>query len=177
MSTVVQGQPQSLGIPRVWQSNASIRDDARTALSSGRSEGAWIWTLRLARGLLLVQLLWLVGFSWIQFHRGALTRDFATYNQGAWLIAHGHLDPYDTVLGRQLWRNNGEFIMWPLSLLTYLPPEGLWLLWVQDVAIVGTGWVAVGWISEFLRKGANVRWISTIVVLSAIDRFRLGHAV
>lgn len=126
---------------------------------------AW-WALGAARVILATQLLWLVGFSWVEFHRDALTRDFSMYNQATWMIAHGHIDPYDSVMGLQLWRNNGEFILWPLSLLTYLPPEGLWLLWAQDLAIVVTGWVAVAWTAEFLRARPRAWWAGAGVVVA-----------
>lgn len=125
------------------------------------------WALLFARALLGAQFVWFVGFSWVEFHRGALTRDFSMYNQATWMIAHGHIDPYDTVMALRVWRNNGEFILWPLSLLTYLPPEGQWLLWAQDVAVVATGWVAVAWAAEVFRGKARSEY-SSGVLLAAI---------
>ena len=125
------------------------------------------WALQFARILLGAQFVWLLGFSWVEFHRGALTRDFSMYNQATWMIAHGHIDPYDTVMALQVWRNNGEFILWPLCLLAYLPPEGQWLLWAQDVAVAATGWVAVAWASELFRGKARFEY-SSGVLLAAI---------
>jgi uncharacterized membrane protein len=86
------------------------------------------------------------------------------YNQATWMIAHGHLDPYDTVMALQVWRNNGEFILWPLFFLTYLPPEGQWLLWAQDVAVAATGWVAVAWASELLRGKTGCEYSSGLLL-------------
>lgn len=126
------------------------------------------WSLRLARVALLGQIAWLMAFSWVQFHRGALTRDFSTYNQGTWLIAHGHIDPYSTVMGFPLWRNNSEFILWPLSAVTYLPPEGLWLLWAQDAAVVATGWIAISWVAEFLSSESSGAWTNAGVLLAGV---------
>lgn len=120
--------------------------------------------LRAVQACLAGQLLWLGYFSWLEFHRGALTFDYSIFNQGTWLIAHGQLNPYDTVRRLRLWRNNGEFILWPLSVLTYFPPEGLWLLWAQDVAICATGWTLLGWTAEFLR-GRRETWLASTVVL------------
>ena len=142
--------------------------DAEAEVTGSRCKWAVSWGLWLARVLLVGQFLWLAGFSWVEFHRGALTFDYSVFNQGAWLIAHGRFEPYDTVRGLPLWRNNGELILWPLSVLTYLPPEGLWLLWAQDLAVCVTGWVTVSWAAEFLAHRPRAWWRSTGVLLACV---------
>jgi uncharacterized membrane protein len=114
------------------------------------------WVRFFARALLGAQLVAILAFSTVQYSRFALTRDFATYSQAWWAIAHGHLDPFSTTLGVSFWRNNAEFIMWPLSLLDHLYPHPIDLLWVQDAAVVLTELVVFGWISKIL-EGAKGR--------------------
>ncbi len=82
----------------------------------------------------------LAGFAWwstLLYQHFALTPDFAQYQQAWYLIAHGHLNPYDTVGNFPFWQNHAEFIMWPLALLYWLFPSGLQLLWLQDIGVVG----------------------------------------
>ncbi len=108
----------------------------------------------IGRALIVCQLAWLMAFSTLLWDRGALTLDFSIYNQARWLLAHGSLDPFDTALGKGLpyWRNHGEALMWPLAQLTRLPPHGLLLLYAQDIAVAGAGWVALRWAADLARK-------------------------
>ena len=71
------------------------------------------------------------------YRRFSLTPDFAQYQQAWYLIAHGHLNPYDTMGSFVFWQNHGEFVMWPLALLYWVWPHGITLLWLQDTAVVG----------------------------------------
>ncbi len=96
--------------------------------------------------MLVGQLAWLLAFSAVQYRRGGLTFDFSVWNQARWLISHGHLDPYSTVMSMPFWQVDGNWLMWPLALGTVLPPHGLWLLWVQDLAVFGSAWIVVSWI-------------------------------
>jgi len=110
----------------------------------------WVWAVALA--LLGMQLLGMLAFSTVQYHRYALTQDFATYSQAWWAIGHGHLDPYSAGLGVPFWRNNAEFAMWPLSVLCAVYPHPVVLLWVQDVVVVASELVALGWILEIIGR-------------------------
>jgi hypothetical protein len=86
------------------------------------------------------------------FHRFDLTDDFATYNQAFSQIWHGHLNPVDTVHAPSFpfWQNHFELAMWPLSLLSFLWPHALWMLWLQDLAIVAAEAVAALWVLRYL---------------------------
>lgn len=102
----------------------------------------------LALGL---QLVGLIVFSAIQYQRFSLTKDFAAYSQALWLIAHGHLDPYSTLIRAQFWRSDAEFIIWPLSLIYRIIPTPFILLLVQDVAVVLTELMTFLWVADLLQ--------------------------
>jgi hypothetical protein len=115
--------------------------------------------------MLVGQLAWMIGFSTLVYDRGRLTWDFASFYQPAWLIAHGHLNPIETLQGLSFWRVNADWIMWPLALVVRLPGGGLWLLWTQDLAVFGCGWVAVLWIAQLAR---SPRWNSQLWPWAAV---------
>jgi len=96
-------------------------------------------------GLLVLQGVAMLIWSTLLWHRFALTLDYSIYHQAWWLIAHGHLDPFDTALGMPFWQNHLELIMWPLALVGVVFPHGPVLLYVQDAAFVGTEVVAWRW--------------------------------
>lgn len=109
-------------------------------------------TLVLARALILAQLAWLIVFGLLEYRQDSLTLDFGFYNQVTWLIGHGHLNPYSTIMGSRAWRNDGELILWPLAILRDLPPGAFWLKIVQAVALSGTSWVTVSWVADLVRS-------------------------
>jgi uncharacterized membrane protein len=99
-----------------------------------------------------LQLVVMLAFSSLEYSRFALTKDFAAYTQAMWAISHGHLDPFSTVIGVSLWRNNAEFILWPLALFYRAYPHPILLLWVQDVVVVAAELVAFRWVLDLLRR-------------------------
>ena len=130
--------------------------------SPGRGQRAalprWIWWTGGA--LLAVQLVAMLVFSTTQYSRYALTEDFANYSQAWWAIAHGHLDPFVTGFannrGGPFWRDNAEFVLYPLALLYYIDPHPIVLLWAQDLVVVVTNLVTLRWIVSVL-EGARGR--------------------
>lgn len=110
------------------------------------------------------QALWLLGFSTLQYHRGSLTLDFAIWDQARWQIAHGNLSPTDTLQSLPFWQVNGNWLMWPIAEFSRLPPHGLWLLWLQDLAILGCGWIVLSWLARAatLRDGPGVTRLSRL---------------
>ncbi|HLG93090.1 MAG TPA: DUF2079 domain-containing protein, partial [Acidimicrobiales bacterium] len=106
------------------------------------------WLRRVGLGLLGLQLAGLLAWSAVLASRYALARDFAIYHQVAWLVAHGHLDPFDTVDGFPFWRSHGELLVWPLGLLQAALPWDATLLWVQDLCLVGAEAVAFLWLCD-----------------------------
>lgn len=117
--------------------------------------------LLVSRVASVVQAVVMLRLSIGLYDRDEVTWDFSIYNQAAWLIAHGHLNPYDTVRGMPFLANNFELVIYPLALLTRLPGGGIWLLFVQDIALVATGWVAISWVAEAAR---SKRWSSPLPV-------------
>ena len=109
---------------------------------------------RVGRALLVSQLVAMLIFSGYQYSHYAETYDFGVYNQAWTLIAHGHMDPWSTLLQAPFWRNNAEFVMWPLSALYWLNPHPIDLLVVQDLAVVLTELVVFGWAMDLLERSA-----------------------
>ena len=141
-----------------------VRRAGRHAHSPGRAPRRRWSILRLAGTAVL--LLWAVGLgtlSTVVYHRNFLAEDFATYNQAWTLIGTGHLNPFDTVYGYPFVKSDFELIMWPLALVHLVLPQPVVLLWIQDLAIAGTGIVSFAWITEYLeRKDVDWGWAVTI---------------
>lgn len=109
-----------------------------------------------------------MAFSTLMWQRGSLTYDFSIFNQGRWLLAHGDLNPFITVNGIPYWQNHGEALMWPLAQLTRLPPHGLWLLYLEDIAVVGAGWVVVSWAHSMLHRQKGISPAAAAAAMSLI---------
>ena len=95
-----------------------------------------------------IQLLGFMIWSQILWRRFALTIDFAEYENAWFLIAHGHLDPMNSVGNGAFWQNHAEFIMWPLAGLYWVWPHQVTLLWIQDAGIALAEAVAFTWLCE-----------------------------
>lgn len=104
--------------------------------------------------LVLFSVQWLVIVLWsiYRWHRMALTLDFASYYQAAYLIAHGHLDPFSTLLGFPFYQNDFELIVWPLGFLLFLFRSSLTLLIVQAISVAAASAIALYWIRQVLVK-------------------------
>ena len=108
-----------------------------------------LWLISIA--LVALQAALLIAWSSFQAHRFALGIDFSIYNQGAWLIAHGHLAPWSTIDGYPFARDHFTLLMWPISLIYAVVPRPTTLLVLQDLVSVGAGLVAIRWILEVLE--------------------------
>jgi hypothetical protein len=166
------------------QSQGSIRRWIRALRERWNNAGSfnppprseWPAGLRRARTLGLVLLgFQLIGFlvwSWILVHRSAITWDFSIYQQATWLIGHGHLDPYSTLLHKPFWRNDAEFIIWPLALLVRIGPGLVTLPWLQDIALVGGEVIALLWMCDIAashsQRAAASRMPVALVALGIV---------
>ena len=104
----------------------------------------------LGAGLLIGgQLLALLIYSGYLVHRFDLTDDFGTYAQAWSLIGRGHLSPVDTIQvpNYPFWQSHFELAMWPIALVGRLWPQPIQLLWLQDLAMAATEWIAITWVA------------------------------
>jgi len=102
------------------------------------------------------QLVALLLLSAALYRAGALSIDFAAYYQAWWLLGHGVLDPFSSVLGIPFVANNGELIVWPASLLGRLWGSPFLLLVLQDLALVATNALTLSWVAEALRRESRL---------------------
>jgi Predicted membrane protein (DUF2079) len=126
-----------------------------------RGRAAWSRWKRLRWAGSLVLVVWglaLATLSTVVYHRNFLAEDFAQYNQAWTLIGQGHLNPFDTVYGYPFVKSDFELIMWPLALLHLVTTQSVVLLWIQALAIAGTGIVSYVWITEYLERKELRRW-------------------
>jgi Predicted membrane protein (DUF2079) len=120
------------------------------------------WRSLRAAGTIVLGL-WFVGlivFSTVLYGHNFIGQDFGTYNQAWSLIGQGHLNPLVTVYGHGRYtflKSDFELIMWPLALAHVVFPSSSTLLWIQDIAVAGTGLVVFLWITEYLEERA-LRW-------------------
>jgi hypothetical protein len=128
-----------------------LNEPARPGLPAFDRKLHFVW--RISQAALLVQLVGMIVFTTVQYSRFDLTIDFANYSQAWVAIAHGHLDPYSSVMGLRFWRNDFELLMWPLALFYWLYPHAVTLLWLQAFAIAGGELVVLAWVKESLSRG------------------------
>ena len=98
------------------------------------------------------------------YDRFAVSFDFAQFMQSWTLIAHGHLNPYDTVHSFMFWRDHSEFLVWPLAVFYWVWPHGVTLLWIQDVCVVAAEAVAFTWLCEAAGRhqpGRGTPWLAS----------------
>jgi Predicted membrane protein (DUF2079) len=126
-----------------------------TRAAAPRRRGALARLRRIGLAVLAAKLAAFAVWSALLYHRFSLSPDFAQYQQAWYLIAHGTLNPYDTVGNFTFWQNHAEFIMWPLALLYWLFPSGLALLWLQDAGVITAELVAFVWICQLAGRPAG----------------------
>ncbi len=140
----------------------------RHAHSPARGKRTRWSLLRLAgAAVLLVWAVGLMALSTVVYHRNFLAEDFAQYNQAWSLIGTGHLNPFDTVYGYPYIKFDLELIMWPLALLHIVTPQPVVLLWVQALAMAGTGIVSFAWITEYLER-RGIAWSWAVGISAAV---------
>ena len=127
---------------------------------------------RIGYIVLALQFAGFLCWSTLLYQRFSLTPDFAQYHQAWYLIAHGNLDPRDTLGRFPFWQNHAEFMLWPMSLLYWVWPHCVDLLWLQDAGVAVAEVVAFTWMCEIARKrgGRSAAWLAGAgLVLLAIN--------
>ncbi len=127
-------------------------------------ERRWPW--RAAVGAILAQLAGMLAFSVVQYRDFSLTFDFGARAQAWAAIAHGHMNPYDTVFRGLFWQNDFEMFTWPFAALYHIYPHSIDLLILQDLAVFGTEVAVLAWARDILRNGLVRRRIADILLLS-----------
>jgi hypothetical protein len=92
-----------------------------------------------------------------QYSRFGLGVDFATSNQAAFLIAHGHLNPFVTTHRYPYLDDHFGLLLYPIALTYLVYPHGIVLLLLQDLAGVGAEVATIWWIAEILERRMAVR--------------------
>lgn len=146
--TAVRSSPQEAphraprsSAPRPSRVSSPSAPDGRRLRDTPPSPSIWA-------GALGVQFLVLVGFGLLEFTRHSLTYDFAAYAQAWWLIGHGSLDPWSSVIGIRFVANNAELFVWLLALAAPVARTTFALIVLQDLALVATDAVAFVWILD-----------------------------
>lgn len=123
--------------------------------------------------VLALQLIALLAYSTHLYQRFDVSVDFAHNAQAWYLIGHGNLSPIDTVriTATPFWKDHFDLVVWPLSLLRWIYPQPVVLLWVQDVAIVAAELVTLFWVAsictEKLQRYRNIFGITALLALVA----------
>jgi hypothetical protein len=152
VSTVVAPSPSSTGDARLRQRRRGVAT-TWAALDAGGMRTFWV----VCAAVLVAQFVGLVVYSAYLYGRFDLTDDFATYAQAWWAIGHGHLDPIDTIQTPTypFWQSHFELAMWPLALIGRIWPHPVQLLWLQDLALVATEWLAMVWVAAICAARAG----------------------
>ena len=118
---------------------------------------------RIGLAVLGLQLIISLAWSTLLFDRFALTFDFTMFHQAWVLIAHGDLNPYNSIKKSFFWQDHSEFLVWPMALLYWVWPHSVVLLWLQDISVVAAEAVAFLWLCELAvrwRPGAHAAWLA-----------------
>ncbi len=109
-------------------------------------------TKHAAAAVLGLQAVFLLLLSAHQYSRFGLGVDFATSNQAAFLISHGHLNPFVTTHRYPYLDDHFGLLLYPIALIYLVYPHGIVLLWLQDLAGVGAEMATIWWIAEILGR-------------------------
>jgi hypothetical protein len=98
-----------------------------------------------------IQFLAMALWSRLQYQRFALTQDASTYLQAFHLLSHGDLAPQASTLSYPFLQDHFELFAWPLSILDRLGPQGVSMLWAQDLFVVLAEVAAFGWMCHVVE--------------------------
>ena len=105
-------------------------------------------TLMVCGVVLLAQLAIFAVWSQVEASRFVLNIDAAQYEQAWYLMAHGVLNPVDSMKAAYFWQDHSVFLFWSVTPLWYLWPHPVTLLWLQDLAAVLAQWIGLLWMGE-----------------------------
>src|ERR1700722_1244355 len=147
-------------------------DSPEEGASEGRVPQGNIGVAKLvATAVLAVQAIALLVMSTFQYSRFGLGIDFTTSNQAAFLISHGHLNPYITTHRYAYIDDHFGLLLYPIALLLVIYPHGSLLLWLQDLAGGGAEIATIWWIAEIvvrrraLQAAGLAQWAGPAIVI------------
>ncbi len=164
MSAVIAPSPSSVEEGRLGERRRGLAA-GWAALDASGMRTFWL----VCATVLVAQLVGLVVYSAYLYRRFDLTDDFATYAQAWWAIGHGHLDPIDTIQTPTypFWQSHFELAMWPIALIGRVWPHSVQLLWLQDLALVATEWLAMAWVAAICAaRSGRTRTVVALVALA-----------
>ena len=168
---VDRGAPGSADVELEADPTAKVEVVGSAGPPRDGSERRWR-ILRIGGGVVMLLCLGAaVAFSTILYHRDYLSEDFGGYSQAWTLIGQGHLNPFMTTLGNfSFYKNDLELLIWPLALIHLVFPNPIVLLWLQDLAVVGTAFVVYVWIVDYLEARELPWWpaVAVCVVVLAV---------
>ncbi len=131
-------------------------------LFSAPPRSDWSPMLRRVRNfgfaLLVLEFVGMGVWSYIQASRFSLTADFGNYLQAAWELAHGTLNPVDTVqpsikgVPVHFWTNAIELFMLPVALAYRIYPHAVTVKWMQYLGLVLAQGIAFAWICDLAAR-------------------------
>ncbi|MGA8725046.1 MAG: hypothetical protein WB565_08380 [Acidimicrobiales bacterium] len=163
MSAVIAPSPSSVEEGRLGERRRGFAA-GWAALDASGMRTFWL----VCATVLVAQFIGLVVYSAYLYRRFDLTDDFATYAQAWWAIGHGHLDPIDTIQTPTypFWQSHFELAMWPIALIGRVWPHSVQLLWLQDLALVATEWLAMAWVAAICAaRSGRARTFVALVAL------------
>lgn len=122
------------------------------------------WAARVGWLGLGIQLMLMIALNIVEQDHFGLTLDDASYYQAFYLISRGHLDAFSSIQHFPWWKNNGEWITWPLALLSRPILNQTSFLTLEDLFLVGAGAVGLVWILDVVHRptwpASFPRWVA-----------------
>ena len=136
---------------------------------------SWTQVRRAAVAAVGLQTAGLVGLGTLLYGRFMESVDFGIFAQAFVLIGRGDLDPQSTLKHGSYLTSHFELIMWPLSLLSWVTPGAVALVWIQALALGGCGIVVALWSAQLLEdRGLSPRWgavaLAGVVVMVVVNQ-------
>jgi hypothetical protein len=131
-------------------------------------------------GLMVLEFIGFCIWNQVQVNRFGLTSDFGNYIQAVHQLAHGVLNPQDTIQPNDFtahplpfWKNAVELFIVPLAVAYRIWPHIVVIKWMQNLALVATQALALFWMCELAAKrwrdgDAGRRWAVPVVALGVV---------
>ncbi len=117
----------------------------------------------------LGEMLYLLHETYLIQTKGALTLDYTVFEQARYLIAHGHINPFDTVRGRgfYFYKDHFELIIWPLAWISAIVPLPSWIYMrviIEVLPVTLSFFITVKWSREILAERIKKDWLRELTV-------------